>query len=577
MLSIKSLYRLITTVTAVTVLVSCASVDIPDAGSPKVPSPNPALERYEGINEKRDPITYVKLGKDMLVPQPIKEDEMPVDIVGPYELRGETLASALQLILDEYDVSIAFESDAAFDTTVTIANLRGGLGDVVDRVCSLANLYCHFEKGNLTVKDTETFVVDLPPIGNTPSENGEGGGSADAYAQIASGLEAITGNTPTIDSSTRLMIYTATQRTNRYAKKYFEHLRKNTALIIFETNIWEVTLNNSNRTGIKWDALWEEVGGNFKFDLSLPGTSGAISPITITPAYTGSGTFSTDTVLEFLSSRGAVKTVSQPQITVLSGSSATLTISQEENFVSGITRTPGVEGEADTVSTTTETVNTGLKMVVNSAWDNSTVYGGLSIEIDNLLKIEEFKPDANTTIQLPQTTKRSLETEVRVRPGDAILIGGIVSERDNLEDSGPGFMAPLFSTSRKAEKISSEIVFLLRPRVVVFVPSSSKDTPQVVYAPKEGQAIKTAPLPDITKKVRQIFYDKNNNPLADLTGSVKGLFEKEEVANKDGDKKAYGSPVRLYKPVVDFRDMLSGSKKQESKKTEVKKKAGEYN
>ena len=38
--------------------------------------------------------------------------------------------------------SMAFESDAAFERTVTVANLRGPINDVVNKVCSLADLYC---------------------------------------------------------------------------------------------------------------------------------------------------------------------------------------------------------------------------------------------------------------------------------------------------------------------------------------------------------------------------------------------------------------------------------------------------
>ncbi len=583
MLSIKNFSRLILTVISVTVLVSCASVDVPDAGSPHINKPNPPLQRFEGLNEKRDPITYVKIGKDMLVSQPLTEDEMPTDMVGPYELRGETLASALQLILDEYDVSIAFESETAFDKQITVANLRGKLGEVVNRVCSLANLYCHFEAGNLTVKDTETFVVDLPPLSNAAEAAGDSGAASsedNAYEQIASGLEAITGEAPTVDEATRLMIYTATQRTQRYAKKYFEKLRKNTALIIYETHIWEVSLDNTNRTGIKWESLWSEVGGsNFGLNLNLPGSSGAVSPMIITPTYTGSGTFSATNVLEFISSRGAVKTVSQPQITVLSGSSASLNVSQAENFVSGMTRTPGATDEEDTVSTTTETVNTGLTMNISSAWDDGTVYGGLSIELNNLLKIEEFAPDGNTTIQLPQTTTRSLTTEIRVRPGDAILIGGIVSEKDNLEDSGPGFMSPLFSTTKKSEKVSSEIVFLLRPRVVVFIPSDADDTPQIAYAPKDGQGIKVTPLPNITKKIKGIFQTEGIAPLSELSDSVKELFSKgEKIDDKKVDKKAYGQPVRVYKPVGSLRGILETSDKKEVEETKkVKRDSGGFN
>lgn len=621
MFDVKNIYRFlfITVFPAVLAVTACAPADIPSAGAVSVPAAKKPLDRYEGLNERRDPVTRVRLGGDMLVPQVIDEDNLPDYQVGPYELRGETLASALQLILDDYDISIAFESNAAFERKITVANLKGDLRGVVDRVCSLADLYCHFEKGNMTIKETETFVVDLPPIGNmavsAPSSSDSSdsnnssssdSNSSEAYTQIATGLATIIGSTPTVDNSTRLMIYTATQRTNKNAKKYFERLRKNTALIVFETNIWEVTLDSANRTGIEWSALFEKVGGNFTAGIETLGSvSEDYSPVSITPGYTGSGSFSTDAVLKFISTRGAVKTISQPQITMLSGSKATLNVTQSENFVSGITRSENDNGDDD-VSTTTETVETGLSMTIKSAWDQSTIYGGLSITLDDLLKIDEFNPDSDTTIQLPQTTKRSLQTEIRVRPGDAILIGGLVSEKNSMQDSGPGLMEPLFSTSRSATKENTELVFLLRPRVVVFdMGNDEKDTPQVVNSSRDGVAIKPMNVSNLTNKVGGIFAEKES-PMKDLTGEVGNMMgvnkkkepvkstvsekaepdvkkKKEDVKAKVESKKVETSedskktttPIKLYKsePVSDPRDLLLQEK--QAGKSEAKTQSDE--
>lgn len=491
----------------------CAPVSVPDGRTVDIPTVTPPTERFRGLNEQRDAVTRVKLGKDILVPQALREDPLPEEEIGPFELRGETLASALQLILDDYDVSIAFESDAAMTQRITVANLRGKVGDVVDRVCELANLYCRYEKNVLTVKDTETFVVDLPPLNFAAT--GAQGTTAASYEQISGGLTAIIGSTPTVDTTTRVMIYTATQKAHRNATRYFDRLRKNTALIIFETHIWEVNLDNENRTGIDWSGLFNNVG-NFNLDIVLPGgaPTGVATPISITPTYTGSSDITSEAVLDFISEHGTVKTVSQPQLTVLSGSSASLEVQQNENFVSGISRSTNATTGVDTVSTTTETVETGLLMTVSSAWDRSTVYGTLDIQLDELLQIDEFTPDANTTIQLPKTTARNLQTQIRVRPGDAVLIAGLVTERDDYSGSGPGFMQPLVQTARAASTTNTELVFLLRPRVIAFEQGDDADTVPVVDATQErlpGARERGEPLPaateDLTKDVESLFGD----------------------------------------------------------------------
>lgn len=529
--------RLLSLIIPVLLATSCAQVNAPDGRSVNVPTVTPPVERPKTVNDRRSAVTRVKLGRDVLVPQALQEDPMPDDVVGPYELRGETLASALQLILDDYDVSLAFESDRAMTERITVANLRGKLGSVVDKVCGLANLYCHYEDGTLIVKETETFIVDLPPLADSDSSSGSSsssssdsgssnnssnsnssdsssdsssGGSSDAsYDDISEGLAAIIGTEPTVDATTRVMIYTANQRGHKYAERYFEKLRKNTALIIYETHIWEVALNNSNRTGIDWSALFNNVG-NFNLEVALPGgaptATGSAAPISITPTYTGSGDVSSEMVLEFIAEHGTVKTVSQPQLTVLSGSSASMTVEQSENFVSGITRTPSTTaGVADSVSTTTETVQTGLSMNVSSAWDQSTVYGTIGIELNELLDIDEFQPDANTTIQLPKTTARTISTQIRVRPGDAVLIAGLVTEKDDYSASGPGFLEPLLQTARSASTRNTELVFLLRPRVIAFDMGTDDDTVEMTEAYKEQQKPNNYSPRNITGDVGAIF------------------------------------------------------------------------
>ena len=255
----KILIRFVCIMLPLFLATACSPYDAPDGRTPSIPAIKPPDERFQGLNEKQDPVTRVRVGRDILTPQPLKEDPLPEAIVGPFELRGETLASALQLILDDYDVSLAFETDEGLKKKVTVSNLHGKLRDVVHKICAVADLYCHYEGGTLTVKKTETFVVDLPPINvvaaaasassgastsssggsigassspgsatsapSTSSTSSAGGGSAggsgsggaattnDAYTQISTGLAAVLAMEdptvtakPVIDTSTRVLI-----------------------------------------------------------------------------------------------------------------------------------------------------------------------------------------------------------------------------------------------------------------------------------------------------------------------------------------------------------------------------------
>ena len=424
-------------------------------------SPRPAA-----VNEKPDSVVYLPLGSDVLVPKVSGAEKLPDEMVGPFELRSETVAGALQLILADYEMPMAFETQAAFKRTVTVANLRGPLSSVVNKVCGLADLYCSYEDGILVVKETQTFTVTVPPIG----------GEGDVLADLATGLQAITGEAPITEKATRTIIYEATNRTAEMAERYFQRVRASTALIVFEVYIWEVALNNGNTMGIDW----EKIGafGKFSAGLSIPGTTGAdFNPISIGLPTTGDVSFGTSDVLRFISEYGAVKTISQPQITVLSGAKASLRAADTVNYVSALTRS--TDNGVATVSTATDSVDTGFNLTIASNWDNATVYGTIEIKLEEFRGFQNFDADG-TTLQLPETTERELSTQIRIRPGDSLLIAGLVRENDQFSSSGPGFNKPLVPTSRTANAANTELVFLLKPRVIVY----TSDTDKLVKPPE---------------------------------------------------------------------------------------------
>lgn len=296
-----------------------------------------------------------------------------------------------------------------------------------------------------------------------------------------------------IDLSTRTIIYEATHRTSELAERYFQRMRSSTALIVFETYIWEVSLNSGNSSGIRWDAI--KSIGKYTTGFNISGSVGAdfSNPISIGLPTTknvqgGDGSFTPTEVFNFLSQFGAVKTISQPQVTVLSGSEARLRAADKENFVSQISET--IDNGQATSSVNTSSVDTGFTLTIGSAWDNATVYADIEIMLTDVSEIEDFNfssgAGGTTTVQLPRTTERELETQVRVRPGDSVLIAGLVRESDSFNEQGPGSKRPWFPSSRTATSQNLELVFLLRPRVIVY----TSPTEETYYNSVRGSAVR---------------------------------------------------------------------------------------
>lgn len=513
---------------------ACSPINAPDPRTPNIPPPQSAEARRKALNEGADSIMVVPLEEDVLVPKFSQDDPLPMNQIGPLDFRGETLANALELVVADYNIPLAFETNEGLKRRITVSNLSGSVDKVVERLCGLANLYCAYDDGVLVVRDTQVFTVALPPIGDSAD-------SSDTIDNIASALSAITKTEVTTDATTNTLVYSATQRSARAAQGYFDRLRASTALIIYETYIWEVNLNNVNSTGIQWQQL-ERVGA---YNLGL-NVSGAISnsvtgtPISIGLPTKGDVDFTAGDVLRFISEQGAVKTISQPQITVLSGSKASMKVTETRNYISELTRTTSDTGGQESVSTETDQVDSGFTLEIQSNWDQSTVYGNIKIDLQQFIEFENFVAGTNGSLRLPRTSSRQIDTSVRVRPGDSILIAGLVSEKDTHERAGPGFNQPILPLSRTAETENSELVFLLRPRVVVYKPVGEIE---VKKAAKE--------LPE---DLSNFVYDPATTPQTDLPmGSIQSdaldpstgsRVEKESVPMPKKPKDLMPSPEK---------------------------------
>lgn len=495
--------------TSALLLTSCADANGPKARNVAIPAPKNAEERVKGLNENSDPVIYLPLGDDVLIPQSEYGDPMPSTIVGPFELRGETLAGALQLVLDGTNIPIAFENESALDKTITVTNLKGSLDTVVQEICSLGDMYCSYQNGILVVKDSQIFTVSIPPI--VSSEN-----MAALLTNISGAVGNITGTTPITDPGTRTIVYRASQRTSELAARYFQRLRSNTALVVYETYVWEVSLDSGNTTGIRW-SLFDKVG-RFKFGVNVnhPADTNIGTPISIGLPTTGSVDFDVNDVFQFVSSYGAVRTVSQPQLTVLSGSSAKLRVADTQNYVASLSRTT-TDGGTTTVSTTTDSVDSGFTLNINSNWDNATVYGNIDILLQEVRRIDTFDDNPDAVVQLPQTTERELSTQVRIRPGDLLLIAGLVRETDGLDKEGLGSSEPTLPFSRTAQASNTELVFLLRPRVVVFT------TPH-------DRTVRNAALAAAAEAKQESKDDFSSEGLSDMTSPVAPTEPAEEIS-----------------------------------------------
>jgi type II secretory pathway component GspD/PulD (secretin) len=281
-----------------------------------------------------------------------------------------------------------------------------------------------------------------------------------------------------VDEQGGNLIYSASVDDHERVQEYLTQLRHGRPLVVMQLYIWEVVLNKENATGINWSsfslgkfsALGEKV---------LMSGSTAFSSITspgVSLGATLTGLVDAETVLKFLATKGLVQTISNPQLTFVSGSSAVFRVGGEKRYISQVGElTSSVSGSnsslgSNTVST--DSIETGLTVTINGSFESGVISAYLSVELQDIISLNETETQG-MTIDLPETSERTVETSLRVRPGDNLVLAGLVTSRDeNGREGVPTFLGTIPSYSSDTLK-NTELVLLVKPSVVMFA-----DTPE---------------------------------------------------------------------------------------------------
>lgn len=512
--------------TLVMLLLGCAASDIPDAK--KTTGRNPEIAEVpsqdETVRSNDDPpIVTLDLGTVLREHRLSEGEDLPGNIIIPTtNLNAVPISAALQAVLAGTDVSLSWNANSLGDRLVTVMNLSGPLPKVVEKICGAARVFCSYRHGSLELDEKDTFVVSLPPVAKA---TGAGGAGAAGNSMVEA-MSQLVGSKVQVDDQGGNIIYTADVEGEGRVKKYLDQLRNGRPLIVLQLYIWEVTLNKENAEGINWQyAKLGRVGpGIEKTDFtaltnltSIAGNAGAVSLGAVTM-----GSLNASALAGFLSTQGRLQTISNPQITFVSGSSAELKVGGTQRYISQVGQlvsATNVSGTTNPNSTTgvgtntvnTDSIDTGLTIDVAGSYENGVVFANFDLALKNLVSLNPTASGGGT-IDLPQTTDEKMNTVIRVRPGDNLVMAGLVTSADTQNRQGvplPGDMrVPLYGDEQMQ---NHELVIVVKPSVILFTDKNGgveakkkeniKSLPDAVFIDKDGSkpiampTVQTQPIP----------------------------------------------------------------------------------
>lgn len=479
-------------------LTSCSipGTDIgdPERMSEREPRMAQQIAQEETVRGKDEPpIVTLQLSKRLRQSTLVPAEELPRGIkIGATNLNNVPVTVALEAVLADTDITLLWSSAELQNRTVTLMNLKGALPTVVNRVCRAAHILCFYRNGALELSEEDTFVVELPPVASA-----SGGSAANTMADA---IGALIKGTVKADEAGGNLIFTTDADGHERVQSYLDQLRNGRPLIVMQLHIWEVSLDDSRQLGINWSALKGPLMGGMGQSAVL----NSVSSLASVPSGQGinigamfSGAIDANMLASFLSTQGKVQNISSPQLTFVSGTSAKFQIGGKQRFVSQVgtllsstvagSTNPGAGVSNNTVST--EELSTGLNIETTGSYSNGVVFASMALKTTDLVRINTI-PTGTTQLQLPETSDRTVQTVLRVRPGDSLVLAGLQTAREDRSRDGilaPDMLGGMIPLSGSNKLRNSELVILVKPAVVFF---SDKDSPDLQSAEEIKPGIK---------------------------------------------------------------------------------------
>lgn len=369
----------------------------------------------------------------------------------------------------------------------------------------------------LNIQDNMDAILDTwsttaaTPAASTDKEMEEGADEEGDTAETitVSRQVSASGNKYTIDKPIGLITVHAPRPLLNKLEIYFENLKRELyKQVSIEAKIIEVQLSDSSSIGLNWNMILKNItmgasagfgktrshvtkneqetdGPSYRtltngtdYQTSTAGTAiGAATVITnsltdVMGATVSLAAFSFDSFLNIVKEQGNTTILSNPKLSVLNGQPALITVGRNVTYIDSIES--DVNNDTGTV---TYTVNTervlsgvGLALTANILDDNEIIMN--LVPVTSQLEDDiEYRQVGAGEVGLPVITIREMSTTVKVKDGEMLVIGGLISSSEADEGSFipglgsiPGFKY-LFGYEAKASN-KRELIILLKPRIM---------------------------------------------------------------------------------------------------------------
>jgi len=390
---------------------------------------------------------------------------------------------------------------------VNIKNMS--LNELFDLLIGDSDLYYTFDNDILKISSLKTKIfridyitsvrngtavlnasVDATPTeqGGTKTVNGDNkitsNDSFDFWSKISSELTSVlnTGadkykaSAPIINPNAGIITITATKKQLDRVEKYIKILRDRLhKQVLIDVKILSVDLQNKSSNGIDWSKFKLSLDGSLTHDANNGAGTNTLNNLNITNTYTvvSKNIFTMTGLIDFLATHGDTKVVSSPKVLSLNNQQALITVGDNINY-----RVPqDTTNNAAATSTTTTTYKNYsifigvLLNITPEISDNNEIILRINPSVSNFKYTEDDGKQIAPREIAPDTSEKKLSTVVRIKNGNTIILGGLITNSKGKTHSSVPILSeiPLLGAAFRHtgdSLTSQELIFVITPKII---------------------------------------------------------------------------------------------------------------
>ncbi len=266
-----------------------------------------------------------------------------------------------------------------------------------------------------------------------------------------------------VDKERNTLIISAYPSDWKKIKQLLEKIDTPPKQILVEVTIAELTLSDELKYGLEW--YLKHTNSRYFGTLNILAGSGSAGAAGLLYTFTGTkGRF--QAILSAFASKNLVNIISTPHIVVLDGKSASINVGTQVPVVtSESTSADLATGNQPSILRNIQYRSTGVNLSITPT---VTSEGKLRIKINqSLSEVQGYAPGLNSPVIL----NRSISTEVTLKSGETVLLGGLISESEGGGTNKVPFLGdiPVFGNIFKIkshEKKKTELIVEVTPYIL---------------------------------------------------------------------------------------------------------------